>query len=363
MWVTLNGATNNVAQVTPAGVVTEFDLPGVSAPSGITATSDSLWVTQNAGVAKFSPADPVGTTVATAIANINTFHSITPGADGNLWVATVDHLIKVPPANPATFQDFPVAGLDPRDIDANGDGLAIASFGNKIVTATTAGATTNFAIAGGSQGVAGSTSGQIAFSQQGAAPTQFGLLTPPGSPVVTDSPGTDPFGVALGPDGAFWIAQFATDSLTRLTTDNQATPLSGFTAGSGPRQISPGPGNTLWVTLQTANKVGRVTGVEPASGGGGGGGGTAPETTLTKKPKKNVKPKGKRAKVKFKFSSDAGATFECALKKKGKKLKFRACTSPKTYKLKPGKYKFQVRASLGGLTGKPAKHKFKVVEA
>lgn len=69
--------------------------------------------------------------------------------------------------------------------------------------------------------------------------------------------------------------------------------------------------------------------------------------------------------MKFAFSSaTAGATFECMLKKKGRKASFRACTSPKTYKLKPGKYKFQVRAVAAGLAdAEPAKQKFKVVEA
>ena len=46
---------------------------------------------------------------------------------------------------------------------------------------------------------------------------------------------------------------------------------------------------------------------------------TAPETTLDKAPKKKVKTSKPKAKVKFEFSSaTAGATFECALTKRGK---------------------------------------------
>ena len=78
----------------------------------------------------------------------------------------------------------------------------------------------------------------------------------------------------------------------------------------------------------------------------------APETKIGKGPKKTVKTKGKRAKVTFRFSSStAGATFECALvtikKGKGKKTrkpKFKGCKSPKKLSLKPGKYRFSVRA-------------------
>src|SRR6185295_19611508 len=96
----------------------------------------------------------------------------------------------------------------------------------------------------------------------------------------------------------------------------------------------------------------------------------APDTKIGKGPKKVVKTKGKRAKVTFRFSSStAGATFECALvtvkKGKGKKTpkpKFKGCKSPKKLSLKPGKYRFSVRAVLAGVADpSPATKAFKVV--
>ena len=75
--------------------------------------------------------------------------------------------------------------------------------------------------------------------------------------------------------------------------------------------------------------------------------------------------KGKAAK--FEFSSDeAGSTFECSLEGKGLKdsvTEFGSCSSPKSYKkLKPGKYKFHVRATdaAGNTDQTPASAKFKV---
>ena len=64
-----------------------------------------------------------------------------------------------------------------------------------------------------------------------------------------------------------------------------------------------------------------------------------------------------------------GASFECALVKmkkgKGKKQpkpKFKSCKSPKKYSLKPGKYRFSVRAVLSGVADpSPATKTFKVV--
>jgi hypothetical protein len=91
---------------------------------------------------------------------------------------------------------------------------------------------------------------------------------------------------------------------------------------------------------------------------------TAPKTTITKKPKAKLK----KGTAKFAFTADeAGSTFECRLD--GKKLKpadteFSSCGNSITYKkLKPGKYKFQVRATdAAGNVGSPASAKFKVLK-
>src|SRR5712671_3951290 len=56
IWLTVSDATNDVARITPAGAVTEFDLENVTSPSGIAVGPEGrLWVTQNEGVASFAP--------------------------------------------------------------------------------------------------------------------------------------------------------------------------------------------------------------------------------------------------------------------------------------------------------------------
>jgi hypothetical protein len=175
--------------------------------------------------------------------------------------------------------------------------------------------------------------------------------------------------VEVGQDGAYWFARGSTDDLLRLTPDGQMSMLTGFSdaANVGPRKIATGPDNTLGVTLDDQEAVARVTGVEPPNGGGGGG--EAPDTTIDKKPKKKLKLKGNKRRVKAKFrfsSSNPAATFECKLKRKKAKRKaeFKACDSPKTYKAKRGKYTFQVRAVVGdAVDATPAKAKFKIIRA
>lgn len=267
MWVTLASANPDVARVTPAGTVTAFDVTNVAFPTGIVAGPDgNLWVTQTGGVAKFSPADPATTGQAFPINAIASSNNLVTGPDGNLWTASDDKVVRIPPAAPATFQSFTVAGMAAREITSGSDGrLWVSDFGGKrVVSMTTAGAATLHDVTGGPQGIAAGEGGQVAYANPGATPHVVGRLVNGGLPATTNLPLTDPFGIAFGPDKAYWTAQFATNSVTRVAADGQATPLA-LPAASGPRYIAAGPNNTVWVTLETTDKLARITGVEPPS--------------------------------------------------------------------------------------------------
>jgi hypothetical protein len=78
------------------------------------------------------------------------------------------------------------------------------------------------------------------------------------------------FGITFGNDGAYWITQANANNLRRFTPQGQSSFLGGFPTAPnrGPRQITKGPNDTLWVTLvpnnpvDTTGRVARVTGVE-----------------------------------------------------------------------------------------------------
>ena len=83
---------------------------------------------------------------------------------------------------------------------------------------------------------------------------------------------------------------------------------------------------------------------------------TTPDTTVTKKPARRSTKK----KVKLVFgSSEAGATFECALDGGA----FTACTSPLKLKVKVGKHTVLVRAvdAVGNIDATPARVRFRRV--
>ncbi|EHN09380.1 hydrolase [Patulibacter medicamentivorans] len=280
VWVVLGGA-KDVARVTPDGTVTEFDAPTFSAPFGIVTGPDgNLWATYVGGVARIPPGDPAAA-VAFPIAALTSPGRIVVGPDGNLWTASGENVLRISPASPATATAFPVAGMGARGIAAATDGqLWIVDFGSqRVVRMATDGSFTTVPVGGGPQDIAAGPDGQVLFTNPGALEQHVGRLTGGATaPLLTPMPGDDPFGVAFGPDGAYWTANFARDTLGRIAVDGSRTTLTGLSAASGPRYLTAGPGNTLWVGLERTSKVARVVGVDPPAGGGGGGGGGGGET-------------------------------------------------------------------------------------
>ena len=386
IWLTLDGNNRDVAKITPAGAVEEFDLGAVTS-KGITADAQGrLWIARNGGVVSFLPGDPVGTKDVTDIALVGNEPSIAFGPDGNLWATGDKKVVRIPPDNPLGATEVPVPGLEAaKDIDAAGALIVVAGLEHVFAVSTAGAVVGDQKVAGQAQGVGGNPNGQYAFTQPGTAPKEIGLLAPAAAPLIVSAEGSDPFGIALGSDGAYWSPDFISDGVMRLTASGQLTTLTGFAKDSAPRQIAAGPGNTLWVTLEMTKKVGLVSGLEPPVAPQPPAPLTPakkPNTQIKKGPKGKVTTKGKRAKVAFRFSSpDANVRFQCRLfrltpppnvRKGGQgggksagRLKaplFKSCKSPKRLKLAPGRYRFEVRAvGAAGPDPTPAKRSFRVV--
>ena len=355
MWVTRESA-NGVARIEPDGTVTPFPL--ANSAFGITVgPDDNLWVSTAIGVAKIPPEDP-SQAESFSLSGFQSGRGITTGQDGKLWVAGEDNLASFTTADPEGSADLnPITGMSARGMDTGTDGLLwIADASGRILSATAADTptVTEYDVGGGPQDVGAGPGGQVVYANPLTNPQTVGLISPGGDPEPIELENTDPFGVVFGQDGAYWIPRAQGNDMLRLTTGGASTTLTGFpdSGGVGPRKVATGPGNTLWVTLDTPDQVARVTGVTAAKA----------KAKIDKAPPKKVKTKKRKAKVKFKFSSPTeGAKFECSLEKRSGKPKFDSCRSPESYELKPGDYEFQVRAKVGGETGKPDTAKFEVV--
>jgi virginiamycin B lyase len=352
IWVTISGSgkNNTLARIKPNGTVTEYAPAAVVNPVGITSGPDgNLWLTRNGGVIRVAPADP-DSAKDFAVGAISDPRAIRSGPGGKLWTASGDQLVSFPPANPLGFAATTINGMGARGIAASGGRLWIADFGGaRIVRATPAGGASFFDVGGGPQEVAGGPDKQIAYSNPGTNPQTVGRIKPGGAAKTTKVPQTDPFGIAFAPDGNWWFAEFAKHALGLLSVGGKVDQFEGLPDGSGPRYLTVGPGGTVWVSLETAQKVARIKRV-------------APQTRITKRPDSRVEVAHGKAKVRFRFRSSApNSSFECALKRHGG-AKFKRCGSPKHYRLGPGRYTFLVRARSMGVTDpSPATDRFKVV--
>jgi hypothetical protein len=272
IWATTpEAATDDVARITPAGAVTKFNLDDVDAPVGITRQGSNLWVTAINEVARFSPGSTDAT--ATTILQIGGPRHITVGPDGNLWTVSGNNVIKFPPGSPSTPTVFGALITDGKQIVSGGDGNMWATGATQVVSFTTAGIQPTHSphtFSGNTQGIARGPGTQIGFGCPQCSPQSVGRITPPGGAQLTNTGTVDPaFGITFANDGGYWYSEFNQNRLARLTPQGAIThPLPKFpTAGTrGPRQITKGPNNTLWVTLDEPgvapnDRVARVTGV------------------------------------------------------------------------------------------------------
>lgn len=389
VWLAVHSAKKDVARITPDGNLVEFELEGIENPSGMAVGPEKkIWITALNKVASFSPADPAKSVQVFENKLIEGASPIAAGPDGQMWAGSSEKLIHFNPLEPEKEEFFPIAEMGPRDIESQGTLplLVIADAGSpRVLRVNTAGQIAGNPIVighekagkqeGASQGIAVAPDGAIGFSQPGSQPEQVGFVDTAGTVRAFEREG-DPFGVAYGSDHAFWYALAGASAtspagIERVTESGETSFFSQIPPEFKIRQITSGPGNTIWATAENEkpgnpSKVIEVSGLEPPVAEEH----KAPETKL-KGPKGKVKTRKAKAAVKFTFSSStADSKFECALvklptgkkHKKAPKPKFKGCKSPETLKLKPGKYKFSVRAVANGVVDpSPATKSFSVV--
>ena len=98
----------------------------------------------------------------------------------------------------------------------------------------------------------------VALAAFGAAPTVAAAATP----TVTEfsrgiTPGAEPQGIAMGPDGDMWFTELGADKIGRITPAGVVTEFP-LPAGSVPFDIAAGHDGTMWFSEFRAGKIGRI---------------------------------------------------------------------------------------------------------
>lgn len=88
--------------------------------------------------------------------------------------------------------------------------------------------------------------------------TLLAVPAPAGAAVIQDFSGFQSAtnGIALGPDGNFWVAEENTSSVARMTPAGAV--IDRLNVGAGPTSVTTGPDGTVWVAVTSATKLARI---------------------------------------------------------------------------------------------------------
>ena len=262
IWTTLSGSSedNELARIKPNGKVKEFDLPGVTNPTGIGSGRVNLWLTQATGVVKV-PIGAPSDAETTSIPGLQP-QEIIQGPERRIYTTSGDQFISFDPDDPGGYTDETITGMSGRGITASGGRLWIADFGGqRIVRVSPDGLTTKFFDTGGNpRQVATGKNGVVAYTDPGTDPHHVGRIID-NKIKKTKAPNTDATGITKAADGNWWTANSVSHDIGRLTTGGDYRRFDVLPNNADARYIAAGKNDTLYVALTQQKKVALVKGV------------------------------------------------------------------------------------------------------
>jgi virginiamycin B lyase len=263
VWFTVG---NQVGRITPAGVVTRFDLPTANAgPGDIVAGPDgNLWfLEQTAG--RLGRVGPAGAVTELPVPGAGVGRSLIVGPDGALWFGSIWRV-----SLSGAFTQYPVSPASPNWLASGSDGNLwfVEEFQRHVGRMTLSGAVTLFPRPSNGIGwrCAPGPDGNVWYTLLGRT---FGRVTPSG--VITEFPfsgdrGHTATSIAAGPDGNLWMPVDESficvpspctppperDGVLRVSTDGAQTRFE-LTADfqiSEESKITAGPDGALWFTAR-----------------------------------------------------------------------------------------------------------------
>lgn len=192
------------------------------------------------------------------------------GSDGNIWITSIGG-VGTPLGRITTSGDFTDHGMESPyiafyDETLGPDGAIWIGDGFQVVRADTNGIMTTYLIPPnvfpGCRPIAVGPDGAfwIACVAYPYGTDSILRMTTGGSftdyPIPTQN--AHPFGIAAGPDGAMWFTEIFADKIGRIDTYGNFTEYQ-LTAGSQPWGIAAGPDGNLWFAENGRDTIGQIT--------------------------------------------------------------------------------------------------------
>lgn len=272
MWFT-EGNAEHIGRVTPAGFVSEFQLPAADGASSaeafdITAGPDgNMWFTRPSAmrIGRITPSGAISEFVVPASGSFPT--GIVAGADGNLWFTDLRNAIgRITPSGAVTeFPLRPKVGLStPIALGFSGSvwfGEYVAYGYGYIGTITPAGVITEYPIQQSAkmQAITTDADGKLWFTFE--YNEAIVRLLPDGSIASFDVPGgigAEIQALTSGPDGNLWFGDKTLNApfIGRMTPSGTITEYE-LQVDQAPGGITAGPDGNLWMTEPDANQIAR----------------------------------------------------------------------------------------------------------
>ena len=264
---------NKIGRITTAGAVTEYPVGGTyqtGSPWAIIVGPDgAMWFTETLGskIGRITTAGVITKERATPTPNSGP-RRIIVGPDGAMWFTEYsgNNIGRITTAGVITEYPIPTPNSTPAGIASGSDGALwfTENGGNQIVRMTTDGVFTNqypvpMPDSVLAQSVLGP-DGNVWITENWN--NKLGRITPSGllTEWSTLTPGAVPSGLGVGPDGALWFTEWATNvnKIGRITTDGVISEFPIPTVASEPWEITAGPDGALWFAEYTGNKIGRI---------------------------------------------------------------------------------------------------------
>jgi streptogramin lyase len=300
------------------GVITEYPIPVLTSPYGITTGPDGkIWFVGSGGagsasIGRVTTGGAIAGSEVVPLPSPELAYAATLGPDGNMWVQQDKQIDKVPVGVTLTSQitSYPlgssnggsgaiVPGPEGRlwfgwktqlgamatsgevqgyetnssvavaGVTLGADGKFWYGEGDKIARMDNAGKTglsEEFKLPSGDGSIEGLALGpdkNIWFTL--GVPAAIGRITPAGGITIFPTPTLNslPFGIAAGPDGRLWFAEETGNSIgsipTSATSGADITEYSIGTKNVGAIYITAGPDSRMWFTEFNTNKLGAIT--------------------------------------------------------------------------------------------------------